>query len=146
MNASVFKQKMRQYYVDTCIWIDFYENRSDKFRPLGDWALMFFKKVEQEEEIIFVSDVVVRELSRFYSPEKIREIFDVFENKYLLQFLTKTRIQVAEAVKMNRLKQIGFSDILHAIIARDAGAILITRDAHFLAQDIVTVKKPEDLL
>lgn len=27
-----------KYYLDACIWRDYFENREDRFRPLGEWA------------------------------------------------------------------------------------------------------------
>ena len=37
----------RRFYLDTCIWRDYYENRSDNFRPLGEWALFLINKINQ---------------------------------------------------------------------------------------------------
>ncbi len=38
-------------------------------------------------------------------------------------------------------------DALHAVLSRDNGAVLITRDAHFeLLSFMVEVKKPENLI
>ena len=34
-----------KYYLDTSIWRDYYENRSDKFRPWGEWALILINKI-----------------------------------------------------------------------------------------------------
>ena len=36
---------VEKYYLDTCIWRDYFENRSDKFRPLGDWAFSLIKLI-----------------------------------------------------------------------------------------------------
>jgi hypothetical protein len=36
---------MQRYYLDTCIWVDYLENRQDRFRPLGDWALRLIKQI-----------------------------------------------------------------------------------------------------
>ena len=41
----------KKYYIDSNIWRDYFENRSDRFRPLGDWALMFFKEIIINESV-----------------------------------------------------------------------------------------------
>ena len=55
--------------------------------------------------------------------------------------------QLKEARKINRERNIPFKDALHAILARDNCAILVTRDHHFEElQDIAVCKKPEEIL
>ncbi len=136
-----------KYYVDTCIWRDFGEQRKDKFRPLGEWAFEFFKKVKESKEIRLYSDLVVRELSLAYSESKIQELFSfILEDQALVKIEIKES-QFQEAIRIKKEKQFPYSDLLHAILARDSQAILITRDKHFLELlDLVMIKKPEDLL
>ncbi len=51
-----------------------------------------------------------------------------------------------EAARLKRERKLPFADLLHAIIARDNGAIMVTRDVHFEDfENIVTIRKPEDL-
>jgi len=133
------------YYFDTCIWRDYYENRSDNYRPLGDWALALIKKIQKEGGIIFYSSVVFRELKKEYSLEQIEEMFSAFIS--ILQKVEYNFYHVQEAKILNQIRNIGFSDALHAVLARDNAAILITRDEHFIdLVDIVTIKKPEELI
>jgi len=41
----------------------------------------------------------------------------------------------------------GFADALHAVLARDNSAVMVTWGRHFLElMDIVEVRKPEELL
>lgn len=55
--------------------------------------------------------------------------------------------QFQEAARIKRERKLPFADLVHAIIARDNGAIMVTRDAHFEdLKDIATIRKPEDLL
>ncbi|MBN1376781.1 PIN domain-containing protein [Candidatus Woesearchaeota archaeon] len=51
------------------------------------------------------------------------------------------------SLKISRKINIPKNDVLHAILARDNNAILVTRDKHFykLAEKII-VKKPEELI
>ena len=42
---SVWARTGNIYYVDSAIWRDLHENRTDKFRPLGEWAFELFRKI-----------------------------------------------------------------------------------------------------
>lgn len=33
-----------RFYLDACIWGDYWENRSDNFRPLGEWAFRYLSR------------------------------------------------------------------------------------------------------
>ncbi|MBU1321694.1 MAG: PIN domain-containing protein [Nanoarchaeota archaeon] len=58
---------MTKYYLDTCIWIDYFEDRKDNFRPLGDWAFRLIKKIITDENVIIISDLVWFELRKLYA-------------------------------------------------------------------------------
>jgi len=136
-----------KYYIDTLIWRDYYENRKDRFRPLGEWAFEFFKKAMMEDCLIFYSDFVEDELRKDYDVKKIKEIFTVIDKIQLLKRVEVQPVQLKEAAKISKERNVPFGDALHAIIARDVGATVITRDHHFEdLQDIASSKKPEDLI
>ena len=136
-----------KYYVDTLIWRDYYENRRDRFKPLGEWAFQFFKKAIKEESLIFCSDFVEHELLKDYDEEKIKNMLNIIEDIHLLIRIDIKAEQFKEAAGLCKERKVPFGDALHAIVARDLGAIVITRDHHFEElQDIAISKKPEDLL
>lgn len=135
-----------KYYVDTSIWRDYYEDRKDNLKPLGEFAFEFFRKVKINNDKILYSDLVIEELNKAYNEKEIKQIFDIIEEDNLLEKVEISKNQVKEALELKRKLQIPFGDALHAIIARDNDAILITRDEHFLKIDFVNVKKPEDLI
>ena len=55
--------------------------------------------------------------------------------------------QSYEAEKIAIQRKVPFGDALHAIIARDCDAILVSRDQHYeKLTDITLSKKPEELL
>ena len=138
---------MRKYYVDACIWLDYYENRSDRFRPLGEWALQFLNRAIRKNIIILYSRIVVRELMKQYDEKEIVKIFEIIFSKDLLQEVEVTEKQTKYAMKICKERNVAFGDALHAILARDNKAIVITRDRHFLElQDIAESKKPEELI
>jgi predicted nucleic acid-binding protein len=141
LNQKKFMQK--RYYIDTCIWIDFLENRVDKFRPLGEWAFMLVRKIIDEEGVILLSRLLRHEISLRASEEKIREIVP----EDILAYAEENDSQVCEASALSSKLRVPRGDALHAIIARDNSAVIVTRDRHFeMLAGIVDVKKPEELI
>jgi predicted nucleic acid-binding protein len=54
--------------------------------------------------------------------------------------------QLQEIEETARVRQLPWSDVLHAVLARDNHATLITRDAHFQQlADVVESLKPENV-
>lgn len=136
-----------KYYVDVCIWRDFHENREDKFRPLGEWAFEMFRKFKENKSLVLYSELTTNELSKDFNPEQIKEIFKIISEAGLLQKVELRKQQFQEAAKLRSERKLPFGDCLHAIIARDNQAVMITRDTHFEElQDIVKSAKPEDLI
>lgn len=138
---------IQKYYIDACIWRDFHENREDNFRPLGEWAFRFLRMIKENKSIVLYSSLTVDELSKDFNPKQIEEIFRIISEAGLLQKVELNKQQFQEATKLKKERNLPFGDCLHAIIARDNEAIMITRDIHFEEiQDIVKSYKPEDLI
>ena len=138
---------VEKYYIDACIWRDFHENREDKFRPLGEWAFNLFRLIRETKSKVLYSDLIKDELSKDYNQEQIVEIFRIISEEGLLEKIELKKEQFQEAAKLKRERNLPFGDCLHAIIARDNQAIMITRDKHFEElQDVVESYKPEDLV
>ena len=54
---------------------------------------------------------------------------------------------IKEAKKISEERGLPFGDVMHAILARNNNAILISRDKHFqLLKDICEVVKPEEII
>jgi len=136
---------MTKYYLDTCIWRDYLEDRKDKFRPLGEWAFRLIKKIIEDEDEIIISDLVINELKKDYSNEKINELFSIVPKSLLVNKDCNFN-QIKEAKKIIRLLKIPFGDALHAVVAKDNDAELISRDNHFDKIDFIIAKKPEELI
>lgn len=135
----------QKFYLDTSIWRDYFEDRKDNLKPLGEFAFQFLKKCEKNDWVVLFSELVIQELKPYYSSERIVEVFSSFK-----QFLLEVSIsndQILEARKILAFtKETHLKDIIHAILARDNKAIMITRDRHFDAlSDFVKVAKPEDI-
>ncbi|MBR9690069.1 type II toxin-antitoxin system VapC family toxin [Candidatus Woesearchaeota archaeon] len=136
-----------KYYLDTAIWRDYYENRSDKYRPLGDWALELIKNMIDDGDFVLYSEFVLKELKIKYTKKEIEDILNIVNEKDLLIKVDVSETQIKEAVTLSKQRKIAFGDALHAILARDNNAILISRDKHYLELlDIVDCRKPEDLI
>ncbi len=118
-----------KYYIDAAIWRDLHENRSDRFRPLGDWAFELFKKIRKDKEKILYSNLVVDELSIAFEKETIKKLFEDISE--LLEKVEIKKEQVEEAKILSKELKIPFGDALHGILARDNNAIMVTRDHHF---------------
>jgi len=137
---------VKKYYIDVCIWIDYFENRSDKFRPLGDWAFGLIKKIINDNDLILYSELVEEELSESYSDEEIENIFSIVPSELFVKVKISDK-QLVEARELSIKKKVPLGDAIHAVLSKDNNALLITRDEHFeKLRDIIIVKKPEDLI
>jgi|SRR3989344_2103037 len=137
----------KRFYLDSSIWRDYYENRSDKFRPLGEWALRLINNIVENTDIILYSDFIIEELKVKYSEDEINRIFEIIDRRDLLLKVDISKEQAKEAAVLCKKRNVAFGDALHAILARDNKSTMITRDKHFLELfDIVEVKKPEELI
>lgn len=136
---------MEKFYFDTAIIRDYYENREDRFRPLGEWAFRLLAMIKANGFTLIISDMVLKELRSFYSKEEISKILTPF-NK-IIEKVDSNEGQYKEARKIANERKLPLLDALHAIIARDTNSIMITRDKHFLElTDITQYKKPEDII
>ncbi len=137
----------RRFYLDTAIWRDYFEDRTDGIRPLGEFAFQFLKNCEKKGCTVLVSDTVVLELRIYFPEEKVRQIFSSFHG--IIRNIEATKEQVAEARTewLQREKRIPFKDVLHAVLAKHHSAVLIARDNHFFDElfSLVEVEKPEDI-
>ena len=128
------------YYLDTCIWIDFIENRYDRMNPIGEYAFLFLKKCRKKNKIILYSNHTIYELNRTG--------YDFFElSKDFKKVLKKVEIKNIDLVKANEIKKINFipfGDALHLILTRKNNGILVSRDNHLL--DFKKTKLPEKLI
>lgn len=136
-----------RYYIDTSIWRDFYENRRDRFRPLGEWAFEMFRKIIREKGEILYTKLVIEELSEKFNANEINKILQIAKDSGALIYVETSHEQAKEALILSRELKIPKGDCLHAIVARDNCAVMVARDRHFdELRHIVEVKKPEELL
>ena len=55
----------QRFYVDTSIWRDFFEDRNDGLKPLGEFAYQFFRKCEEKASVIVIAEPIFFELQDF---------------------------------------------------------------------------------
>ena len=137
---------MGKYYVDTAIWLDLYDNRVGFHgEPLGDLAYAFFQKVISRKEDVVISDVVLSELSTFYSAGEINSMIKPFEQ--ILSCISASDSDFREAKAIAKARKVPMGDCLHVLLARNHQLTLITRNNHF--KDLVDIHpflKPEQVI
>lgn len=144
--GNLSKQK---YLLDTCIWRDFYEDRfSNKGRYLGQSAHDLFMKIIKNNDKIYFSVSLVKELSIKYNDKEIFDMLNIlfFTNSLIKIEVTKTEINEAKIISKKR--NLPFTDCLCAVQARNHKAILVSQDKHILINlsDIAITKRPEDII
>jgi predicted nucleic acid-binding protein len=137
----------KRYYLDTCIWRDHYENRTGFFgRKLGNHATNLFNKLMSKKGRILFSRLIYIELTMSYSEECVNDMLNLLIRINILEKVDISDSQDSEAKRIARERNLPSHDVLHAILARDNGAVIITQDKHFdMLKDIVDVKKPEEI-
>tara|TARA_Y100000310_G_C20137703_1_gene558822 strand:+ start:135 stop:542 length:408 start_codon:yes stop_codon:yes gene_type:complete len=132
-----------KYYFDTSIWVDFYDKRGYN----GEQAKLLLKKIIMEDKIVIYSDFVVKELKDLgFSDFEIHDMIGIAKPDHVKR-IHITKQQAEEAKRLTKQRDIPFGDALHAVLARDHEAQLVSRDRHFENIKDITIKKiPEDLI
>jgi len=131
------------FYFDTSIWLDIHEKRGYN----GKVAKQLMKKIILESHIIIYSNFIDIEFKKLgYSRQEINKIYNLVGPSNKKTFHV-TKDQFSEGRKIAIKRNIPLGDVIHAIIARDNEAQLITRDHDFSKiKGITKPKLPEDLL
>ncbi len=133
----------KRFYLDTSIWIDYFEDRGDGIKPLGEFAFHFLRKCREHNCKLIYSEPSLFEL-RTRSKQLAEDIESSFKD--LLVWVPASKEQLNEAIEIAEKSAVPFNDAYHAVIARDSCATMVTRDRHFEAlRDIVESKAPEEI-
>lgn len=136
----------QKYYLDACIWRDYFENRSDRFRPLGEWAIELINNIIRTEDIFVFSDHLINELEKYVSSEKISNLLSFIPSSLII-YVKVNKKHTRAALEIKNKFKIPFGDALHFVLAKEENAIMVSRDQHFWElQKMICVKKPEDLI
>ncbi len=140
---------MKKYFLDTCIWRDFYENRIDfSGKPLGDLAAALIIKITKTKNTIIFSETLFWELKKDYSLFEVENMLNFLFISGVLKKVEITKKEYLDAKMLAEKKNIPFVDCLNAIQARNHEAVMISRDKHFFENlsNIVETKRPEDII
>lgn len=131
------------FYFDTSIWLDLYENRGIN----GLYAKKLLEKLILENKTIFYSDINIVELKKLkFSEYEINQIFRIAKSGKLKQ-IHVNKLQIEESNILAKQRNVPMRDAMHSILARDNESILLSRDYHFDSlKDISITNKPEDLI
>ncbi|MEE8168342.1 MAG: type II toxin-antitoxin system VapC family toxin [Candidatus Hydrothermarchaeales archaeon] len=140
---------MALLYLDTNIYLDYWEARSDKMRPLGEFAYSVLRRTVECEFIILISDLVLTELRNFIEDAEIKEVLSSLKenNKLVLKKVSDPVVSEAKTQK-KRHAEVPLPDLIHYCFAiRNKVDVLVTRDAHYsvLPQDKIKIRKPEEI-
>jgi len=132
--------------LDTSIWLDLFENRNEPHLPKGEWALRLVTKCVENGDTIMYSDMVVRELEDMgYPLAELRTLLEAW--KPILMFVESSYHLVRRAKDLSAKRDVPLLDALHALLAREHHAFLVSLDHHFRKlEDITHAKSPKDLI
>ncbi|MDP1694057.1 MAG: PIN domain-containing protein [Candidatus Woesearchaeota archaeon] len=138
-------QEKIRVYCDTNIYLDFLLGRKDYLRPLDEFAHRIFRRIEQGEFLLVISDHLIFELRRYIEEDTMNELLNdlMKEGKTLKVFKTNDEIKQAKASSQENWK-----DILHAILAHKGGAkYLLTRNLKDYAgcEHLIQTMFPENI-
>lgn len=136
----------RRFYFDTSIWLDFLENRDEPNLPKGTWAKELIRKIIKNRDKILFSDDNMLELTNCHYLEfEIEEILQSL--KSIIIGIESTEKEIGRAKDLAQKREVPKRDALHALIARDNHAILITLDNHFKKlTDIIQPHSPKEFI
>lgn len=128
---------MRKFYFDTSIWLDLFENRDEPNLLKGTWARKLITKIISKDDKVVYSDLTLTELNDAgYSEYDIEELLKPLGK--ILIFLETTDKQLGKGTDLSAKRDVPKGDAIHALIARDSGADLVSLDKHFdLLSDII---------
>lgn len=129
------------------MYLDYWENRSDNLKPLGEFAFSIIKRAISCEFVIVCSEVVEYELCEVLgiSRSECRSRFlRALESAGKLEYVESTDELLSRARQMANQTGIPYTDCCHLILAKEAGALLVSRDKHYFLDGFLA-KKPEEV-
>ena len=135
---------MTRIYCDTCVYIDLFEGRKDRFRDLGEFALSVFRKVKQKQYSLVISDWLLEEIKKQNHETHFVELIENLERDNVIQ-VERTKDDEAKA---RALSPGNYPDALHVILAQKGKAVyLVTRNIQDYAEfcKIIEIVFPESL-
>ncbi len=136
-------------YIDADVWLNFWQDEMLGLLPASHYAEELLKKANREGWTVVVSDLVKEEV---FDKNVLPADFDARLLELRIGGLIE-EVEVEEkddvlAGRLRRERGLHLSDALHAALAIRTKSAIVTRNIkHFkLVEDLVEVRKPEDLL
>lgn len=139
---------MTKIYVDTNVYLDYFEGRTDYMRPLGDFAHEVFQRTLSCEFTIILSGLVVKEILNNRDEEQMYDLINELKEKNKIIKTKATFEDKEKAGQIVKQKRTSFPDTLHAVIAQRMGAeYLVTRNIQDFVelQEMTKIVLPEHL-
>lgn len=133
-------------YVDTNVYIDLFENRTDKFRPLGEIAAQLFSRALNCEFNIAISSLVIKEIEDNGFEKDFNILLKNLKSRNKVIFEKETSKDRINANELRDIRKTPFKDTCHLVIAfRMKAEHLITRNIkdYENLSDIIDVALPE---
>ena len=140
----------KEYYIETCIWLNLFKKEGDSTKGIPYWKLAkdFIEQVEDQNEKIVVSTIVLKELY-FTAKDKFNRIKKFFKESEYIK-IVKTTPEDYELARRWEQEHgaLSFYDYIHVAIAKRLKIPLITRDEELIefAKSRIDVCKPEELI
>lgn len=116
-------------YLDTNIYIDYFEGRVDYLRPLGEFAFNVIRKTIGCEFRIMISQVVTQEIEYNNYKDKLLELIKTFKERNKIESVDITEEDRIFAKSLSIQHQTSFNDMLHYVIAKKYEVeIFVTRN------------------
>jgi predicted nucleic acid-binding protein len=134
-------------YLDANVYLDYWENRSDNLKPLGEFAFSLLKRAIKCEFMVVCSEVIEYELCevlRISRSECHSRFLKALESAGKLEQVETTDELLLTARQMANKTGTPYTDCCHLLLAQEAGAILVSRDNHFFNGGFLA-KKPEEV-
>ncbi len=109
-------------YIDTNIYLDYFLNRRDNLRPLGQFAYELLAKSIECKYKIVVSDIIIFELKKKIPKDKLLDLMSWLKPKTIIIKATQIDKRNAECCKIH------YPDSLHIILAKKCNSTLVSND------------------
>ncbi len=141
---------MSSYYVDSCIYLNLWQKEEVNNKKLWKYAKEFFVLVSDNEEVIYYSGFLLKELMFILTIEEYLQKTELFnsQSNFKKIYLSENEFKLAKEIKKLNSK-ISLYDIIHMILTKKTNSILVTRDRDLilLAKYYrVSVRKPEEII
>ncbi len=135
-------------YIDTNIFMDHFDGRVDRLRPLGEFAFQLLKRSAECHFDIIISTLLLEELFYNLDENRVKELLSSFDTKGKILRAEISQSDMNKARRICHERKTPFNDTLHAVIAnRMKATFFVTRNMKdFVAlQDLVVLALPENL-